>query len=263
MEKKVKLKLSVADWAFFGKSGLDPEEYYAKLRKMGFTGLEMVPRERLKAAKSAGFEILNESIFPDCIPHGLNRKENHGRLIPKIRESIDSAAEAGIKAVIIFSGNRMGQPDCEGIGNCKTAIEQVVPDAEKKKVTLLFEVFNIFNHEDCQADNSRYGFSIARAIGSPYLKVLYDIYHMEMMSENSAEILPFNIPYTGHLHVADIPKRDRPKKNGAVDYGCIVRKTMAAGYDGYWGMEFIPSGDPIKELAEAKSLFDGFANAKE
>ncbi len=257
----MKLKLSVADWAFFGKSGLEPEEYYGKLRKMGFTGLEMVPRERVKIAKSAGFEILNESIFPDCIPHGLNRKENHGRLIPRIRESIDSAADAGIKAVIIFSGNRMGQPDCEGIRNCKSAIEQVIPDAEKKNVTLLFEVFNIFNHEDYQADNSRYGFSIARAIGSPCLKVLYDIYHMEMMSENSAEILPFNIPYLGHLHVADIPKRDKPKKNGNIDYGMIVRKTMDAGYDGYWGMEFIPLKDPMRELAEAKGLFDTFVSS--
>lgn len=255
----MKLKLSMADWAFFDKAKLEPKAYYAKLRKLGFTGLEMVPRERLAAARAAGFEILNESLFGDCIPHGLNRRENHGRLIPRIREGIAAAAEAGVKAVIVFSGNRMGQPDNEGVRNCRAALEQVLPDAEKKQVTLLFEVFNIFNHEDYQADNSRYAFSLARSLGSPYLKVLYDIYHMEMMGENAAEILPFNIPYTGHLHVADIPRRDKPKKNGAVNYAEIVRKTMAAGYDSYWGMEFIPAGDPLKELAEAKALFDRFA----
>jgi len=253
----MKLKLSITDWSFFGKSKLEPGEFYGKIREMGFTGVEMVPRERLKAAKSAGLEILNE-IYGGSIDQGLNRKENHVALIPRIKENIESAAEAGIKAVIIFSGKRMGQADSEGMLNCKTAIEKVLPDAEKNKVTLLFEVLNIFDHEDYQADNSRYAFSLARSIGSPYLKVLYDIYHMEKMSENSADILPFNINYTGHLHVADIPNRDGPKRNGNIDYGNIVRKTMNAGYDGYWGMEFIPSGNPMKELAEAKRLFESF-----
>ncbi len=253
------LKLSVADWSFYEKSDMSAGTFYEELMKLGYTGVEMVPRERLKAARSAGLEILNECIFPDCIPDGLNRVENHARLVPRMKEAIAFAADAGIKALIIFSGNRAGQPDSEGIKNCAAAIEKVIEDAEKHKVTLLFEVFNIFDHVDYQADNSRYAFSIARALNSDYLKVLYDIYHMEKMSENSAEILPFNIHYTGHLHVADIPRRDRPKKNGAIDYQNIVSKTMAAGYDRYWGMEFIPSGNPMEELAAAKSLFDGFA----
>ncbi|HPO89987.1 MAG TPA: sugar phosphate isomerase/epimerase [Victivallales bacterium] len=253
----MKLKFSAADWAYYEKSGLSPEEYYNKLVELGYTGVEMVPQERLKIAKSAGLEILNESIFADCIPHGLNRKENHPRLIKKIRDSLQIAGEEGIKALIIFSGNRMGQPDCEGMLNCRMAIEKVLPDAEKNKVILLFEVFNIYNHEDYQADNSRYAFSLARSLSSPFFKVLYDIYHMEMMGESSENILPVNIAHVGHLHVADIPYRDIPKLSGGIDYSKIIKSTMKAGYKGFWGMEF-HSNNPIKDLADAKKMFESF-----
>ncbi|HRR06569.1 MAG TPA: hypothetical protein P5105_04740, partial [Victivallales bacterium] len=83
----MKLKFSAADWAYYEKSGLSPEEYYNKLVELGYTGVEMVPQERLKIAKSAGLEILNESIFADCIPHGLNRKENQDKMVDAIYEA--------------------------------------------------------------------------------------------------------------------------------------------------------------------------------
>jgi hydroxypyruvate isomerase len=252
------LKFSVADWAFFEKSGLSPKAFYARLKELGYNGVEMVAPERLAAAKAAGLEILNTGLYPDCIPHGLNRRENHDRLIPRIKTAIAEAREQGIQAVIIFSGNRLGQPDNEGMSHCRAALEKVLPDAENAGVTLLFEVFNIYDHPDYQADNSRYAFSLARSFNSPAFKVLYDIYHMERMAENAADILPANMRFTGHLHVADAPLRDRPKADGLIAYAPIVKRVMAAGYQGYWGMEFFPGADPLKELAEARDLFSRF-----
>jgi hydroxypyruvate isomerase len=250
------LKFSVADWCFFDQAGLAPSDFYGRLRDMGYDGVEMVAPERMSAACEAGLRIVNLTTFPDCMPRGLNRPEEHPRLLPRIREAMTEAATRNIGAVIVFSGNRMGQSDEEGLNHCRTALEALMPDAERLGVTLLLEVFNMYDHEDYQADNSRYAFNLARAVNSPRLKVLYDIYHMEMMGERVADVLVRNIDLVGHLHVAEAGNRSCPRPHGAIAYEQIVRAVTAVGYNGYWGMEFHPNGNPFPELDRAKTFFE-------
>jgi hydroxypyruvate isomerase len=254
------LKFSVADWCFFEQAGLPPPDFYGRLRDMGYEGVEMVGPDRMNAAGEAGMHIINLTTFQDCMPRGLNRPEEHPRLLPRIREAMNWAATQNIDAVIVFSGNRMGQNDDDGLNHCRTALEALMPEAERLGVTLLLEVFNMYDHEDYQADNSRYAFNLARAVNSPRMKVLYDIYHMEMMGERVADTLVRNIDLVGHLHVAEAGNRSCPRPNGAIPYERIVSAVTAAGYNGYWGMEFHPNGNPFAELTRAKAFFESIVS---
>ena len=249
-----KIKFSAADWCYVGRSGLVPEKYYSELRKIGCEAVEMTAPANMKAARDAGLKIIDMS--GPGMTKGLNRLENHAELLPQIRESIASAKKEKIPYLIIFSGNRVEQPDTEGIRNCITGIEKVIGDASKAGVTLLFEMLNSFDHADYQADSSAYGFEIARKFNSPSLKVLYDIYHMERMGEDSAKEIVGNLSYVSHIHVAESPKRTIPLPDGKIRYRDIVKKVTDAGYSGYWGMEFIPGADVLGELGTAFKEFN-------
>jgi hydroxypyruvate isomerase len=121
---------------------------------------------------------------------------------------------SGIPYVVLFSGNRDGQPDAEGIRNCIAGIEQVVGDAAKAGVTLLFEMLNSFEHPDYQADSFQYGFEVVKRINSPALKVVYDINHMDRMGKDSIRDVPANLNLIAHLHVAESPARTSSATSG-------------------------------------------------
>ncbi len=252
-----KMKFSAADWSFTGKSGLAPEKFYKELRKIGYTAIEMPPPASRNAARDAGLEIIN--MAGPGMTKGLNRLELHKEILPQIKASIVEAKKDGIPNVIIFSGNREGQPDEVGINNCVAGIKKLIGDAEKAGVTLIFEMFNTADHADYQADSSKYGFEVAKKVASPNLKVLYDIYHMERMGEDAAKDICANLPLIAHLHVAESPKRDFPLADGNIKYRNIVKKVAAAGYNGWWGMEFLPGENVLKDLEKALKDFSSYA----
>jgi hydroxypyruvate isomerase len=247
-----KMLFSATDWSFFPKVS-DAGSYYDRLAGIGYDGVEMVNPLRWEKARAAGLQIVN--ISGPGMTTGLNRRENHTELLPALREVIATAGANGIPQVIIFSGNRQGQSDREGIMNCRIGIEAVLPDAVRHKVTLAFEMLNTTDHPDYQADHGAYGFELVRQIGSPWLKLVYDIYHMERMGDDSSRDIPANLSAIAHVHVAETPRRSRPCPAGNIDYTKIVRAVTKAGYAGFWGMEFIPDGDPLAELAEARDCF--------
>ena len=250
------LKQSAPDWCFF-KGNIPAEHYYGRLKEIGYAGVEMVEPERWAAAKAAGLEIVNMS--GPGMQDGLNRVENHEKLLAEIREAIATAAQNGIGHVIIFSGNRNGQDDEEGKANCVTAIKQLVPDAEKAGVTLVFEMLNMHDHPDYQADRSAFGFDIIKAVGSPSVKVLYDIYHMYRMGDDVVKDITENLDIIAHIHVAGSPKRDFPGADQQIDYPAIIKAIKAAGDQGYWGQEWLPGEDVLDELAKAYEVFDSSA----
>ena len=246
-----KLKLSAPDWCFFRKE-FKPEEYYRKLREIGYSAVEMAPPERWEALRGAGLELIN--IGAPGMETGLNNPDNHSSLIPEILNTINLASDNGIPQVIIFSGNRRGIADSAGLENCKLAVEKLLPVAQKKNVTLIFEMFNGFDHKDYQADNSKFGFDLVKSFNSENLKILYDIYHMHRMGENVISDITANLKYIAHLHVAGAPKRNFPDDTQETDYPAITAAVMKAGYNGYWGMEFITQS-PLEELERAAALW--------
>jgi hydroxypyruvate isomerase len=247
------LHFSAPDWCFFPE-GTDPDAYYRALQTMGYEAVEMVPRARRAAARAAGLTVLNHAA--PGMESGLNNRANHASLIAGIRKTILEAAEDDIPHVIIFSGNRVEGLD-DGFAACAEAIEQVLPDAQKAGRTLIFEMLNSFDHPGYEADHSAFGFDLAAHFDSPNLKVLLDLYHMQRMGEDPAALIRKHVQHIAHLHVAGSPKRDFPGPDQQIDYASCIRAAQAAGYEGFWGMEFIPGNDPMQELARAAETFRG------
>ena len=246
------MKISVPDWCFCGKIG-EGARYYAALKELGVDGVEMVAPERHAMARSAGLEILNAAA--PGMQEGLNRTENHAVLLPQIRESLAAAKAGGIPLVIIFSGNRAGQPDDQGIASCRVGVEALLPDAQEAGVVLGLEMLNSIDHADYQADHGSYGFALADAVDSPWLKLVYDIYHMERMGDDSGTDIVRHLDRIAHLHVAESPGRNAPRADGTIRYDRIIPRITKAGYEGYWGMEFVPGPGARQELRESISLF--------
>ena len=252
-----RLKQSVPDWCFL-KDPSAVKEHYQRLKAIGFQGVEMVESERWPVARAAGLEIL--SMPAAAMKEGLNHGANHAELLPVIAGQIETAADNGIPHVILLSGNRAGQDEETGFANCVDAIRKLSPRAEARGVTLVFEMLNVHNHPDYQADNSRFGFELLEAVDSPALKVLYDVYHMHRMGENVAEDIIGHLNQVAHLHVAGSPNRDLPGPDQEIDYATLVRDVHAAGYKGYWGQEWICSdGDRYAALDEARALLESYA----
>jgi hydroxypyruvate isomerase len=254
------IKISAADWCYYTEV-LEPSEYYDRLAHMGFSGAEMVAPERMDAARAAGLELVN--VNAPGMTEGLNRREHHARLVPQIRETIGQARENGVPQVIVFSGNRAGQDDAEGLDNVVRGLEQVLPDAESAGIVLTFEMLNGFDHPDYQADYSQYGFDVVKRLPSPSLKLIYDIYHMARVGEDVYAEPVAHLADIAIFHVAEVPHRTPPVELGETDFRTIVHSVRDAGYDGYWGIEFIPSGPVMEELAEAAALFLSFSLNRE
>jgi len=249
------IRLSVPDWCFFGKADLPAADYYGRLREIGIDAVEMVDPARRAAARAAGLEVLNHA--GPGMQEGLNRREHHAALVPAITEAIREAARDRIPQLIVFSGNRGGQKDAEGIGHCAEALRKLLPEAKKAGVLLTFEMLNSFDHADYQADRVAYGVAVAQALGGE-VKVLYDIYHVAKMGENILDTLLPNLGLVSHIHIAETPTRTLPLATGGLDWRTFVREARQAGYQGHWGLEFVPQGDALDEIRRAADLFRSF-----
>ena len=250
------IKQSAADWCYY-RDTVDPFTYYRRLKEIGYTGAELVPPERWQAVKDAGLRLVN--LAAPGMQKGLNRKEHYAELLPQIRALIRLAGENEIGHIILFSGNRQGQPDEDGLKNVIAAAKELALDAEAAGVTLALELLNSYDHPDYQADFPAYAFEFARAVSSPAVKVLYDIYHMQRMGADPLEDILKNLEYIAHLHIAGSPKRNFPGPDQDIDYPSLVAVIHRSGYRGFWGQEFIPSGDPFSELEQAHRLFESYA----
>lgn len=248
------LKLSAPDWCFF-RPGVAPADYYARVRALGVGAVEMVPEERFAAARAAGLEILN--LAAPGMMEGLNRRERHDELIPQIQAVVEQAAEHGIPAVIVFSGNREGQPDAEGLSQVALGLEKLLSVAEARGVCLWFEMLCARDHPDYQADRAAYGFELHRRVGSPALRLLYDVYHMAQMGEDFAADLAAHRDAIAHVHLADLPKRGCPASDERIPFRSLVRGFQEAGYAGWFGLEFLPRGEPLADLERAVSHLHG------
>jgi hydroxypyruvate isomerase len=249
------IHLSAADWCYVGKAA-SAAEYYRGLKELGYDAAEMVEPAHRAAAKAAGLRLLNIAG-----PWNINRAHELEKNIAVLKSSIADTAAAGYEQLIVLSGNRgqgPGQPpipDDAGRRACSAALKGAAASAEKAGIVLTLEVFNQFDHPDYQCDSGPFAFDVVREVSSPAVKVLYDLYHMARMGEDVIEQVVRNLPYVAHLHVAATPKRDLPTAQSQPDYVKIVKAIAAAGYAGFWGMEFLPQSDVLTELRQSATLF--------
>jgi hydroxypyruvate isomerase len=186
------------------------------------------------------------------IPEGLNRLEHHAAMVPSMIERIGACADAGLPNVICFSGNRAGMDDELGLANCAVALKQIVGTAEKRNVTVCMELLNSkVNHHDYMCDHTAWGVELVKRVGSERFKLLYDIYHMQIMEGDVVRTITDNHQYIGHYHTGGVPGRHEIDGTQELNYAAISRAIKATGFRGFMAQEYIPLHDPFVSLAQA------------
>jgi hydroxypyruvate isomerase len=251
---KGRLKQSVARWCY-SKMSLD--DLCQAAARIGLKGIDLVDSKDWPTVQKYG---LVPAMTPGggTIADGLNRKENHDRLEREFRENIEKAAKAGVPNVITFSGNRRGLPDEIGLANCVTGLNRVKKIAEDEGVTICLELLNSkVNHPDYQCDHTAWGVAVMKGVDSPRVKLLYDIYHMQIMEGDIIRTIRDNIQYIAHFHTGGVPGRHEIDNTQELNYGAVAKAIVDLGFQGYMAHEFVPvAADGIKSLEEAAKLCD-------
>ena len=250
-----RIKQSVCQWCYgkLTKTAADREKFYEVVAALGLKGVDLTGPDDWPAMKMHG--LVCSMVSSHGIPKGFNRKENHAECIAAVKKGIDLAAEYGWPNVICFSGNRAGMSDKEGAKNCIEGLKQVVGYAEEKKITLCMELLNSKrNHKDYMCDHTAWGVAVCKAVGSPRLKLLYDIYHMQIQEGDVIATIKENFQYIGHFHTGGVPGRNEIDETQELDYSPIMRAIADLKYDGFVGQEFIPKRDPLASLAQAVKI---------
>jgi hydroxypyruvate isomerase len=189
------------------------------------------------------------------IPDGWNRKENHDRLVKEMQEGIERAAAAKLPNVITFSGNRRGMSDEEGKENCITGLRRVKKMAEDNNVTINLELLNSkINHPDYMCDHTAWGVAVMKGVDSPKVKLLYDIYHMQIMEGDIIRTIRDNIQYLGHFHTGGVPGRHELDDTQELQWRTVAKAIADLNFDGYFAHEFVPTKDPMTSLRQAVDL---------
>jgi hydroxypyruvate isomerase len=254
-EKKARgnIKQSVCRWCY-GKLTL--EQLSEAARKIGLRSIELIGPDEFKTVKAYGLTCAMAR-GAGTIESGLNRIENHERLEQQLRNDIDFAAAAKIPNVICFSGNRKGMPDDEGLKNCVAGAKRLVGYAEKMGVTVCMELLNSkVNHKDYMCDHTSWGAELVRQVGSPRFKLLYDIYHMQIMEGDVIRTIRDNKEYIAHYHTGGVPGRNEIDETQELNYPAIMKAILETGYTGFVGQEFVPTRDPLTSLAQAYKICD-------
>ena len=178
------------------------------------------------------------------ITKSFNRKEHHETLLEIYTKQITDSNNVGCKNVICFSGNRDGMDDEEGMKNCAEGIKKLMPLCEKHGVTLTMELLNSkFNHKDYMCDHTNWGVELCKLVGNDNFKLLYDIYHMQIMEGDVIATVKANHKYISHYHTGGVPGRAEIDETQELYYPAIVKAILETGYKGYIGQEFIPKRD--------------------
>ena len=251
--RKGRLKQSVCRWCY---KEIALEDLARAAAGMGIRGVDLIGPDEWPVVKKYGLTPAMTT-GGGTIPDGLNRKENHAKIEQQFRENIPTAAAAGVPNVITFSGNRRGQADAEGMDNCVIGLNRVKALAEDKGVTICLELLNSkVNHKDYQCDHTAWGVEVIKRVGSPRVKLLYDIYHMQIMEGDVIRTIQENIAHIAHFHTGGVPGRHELDGTQELNYRAVAEAIAKLGFQGYMAHEFIPLRDPLKSLAEAVDLCD-------
>ena len=245
-------KQAVARWAF----GSMPLEDFKKIHAMGITGVEMPPASEYQAFRDLGFTVVTIGGHGP-LEAGFSHRENHAKAHDEICASLEVAKKFEIPNLIVFSGNRNGISEEEGAANCIEGLSAIAKDAENAGVTLVLELLNSkVDHADYQCDHTSWGAKVVAGVGSPRVKLLYDIYHMQIMEGDLIRTIRANIDHIGHFHTAGNPGRNDLDENQEIFYPPIARAINELGFSGWIGHEFSPKKEPLEALREAYAALD-------
>lgn len=262
---KGRIRHSVSAWCYgslFNPGSNRPakmtfDEFCGECYKMGIESVELLGADQWPAAKKAGLTCAMCN-GPDNIPYGWNRMEHHDDLLSKFEKAIPEVAAAGFQNIITFSGNRKDMSDEQGIENCVRGLKRLAPIAEKHSVTVILELLNSkVDHKDYMADHTAWGVAVCKGVGSDRLKLLYDIYHMQIMEGDIIRTIRDSAQYIGHFHTGGNPGRNEIDGTQEINYPAVMQAIVATGYKGFVGQEFVPKRpDPLASLRQAIEICD-------
>jgi len=252
--RKGRIKQSVSRWCY-KQIPLDDLAAYAA--KIGLRGVDLLGPEDYEVPRRYGLICTMGYGGGGDIPKALNRVENHSAIVEGLGASIPRAAKAGVPNVITFSGNRAGMSDEEGARNTVIGLNKLKKIAEDNGVNICLELLNSkVDHHDYMCDHTAWGVRVMEEVNSPNVKLLYDIYHMQIMEGDLVATIRKNIKWIGHFHTGGVPGRHELDGTQEVQWDGVMRGIVDTGFTGYVAHEFVPTGDPLVSLRQAADLCD-------
>jgi hydroxypyruvate isomerase len=251
---KGRLKQSVSRWCY---QKIALPEFARAVAEMGLTAIDLLKEDEWQAARDHGLVCSMGYAGGGTISEGLNDTANHDAIVKGLEAGLPKAAKMGVPNVITFFGNRKGIPDAQGLANCVTALNRIKPIAESTGVTVCVEVLNSkVDHKDYLGDRSAYGFQVIREVGSPKVKLLFDIYHMQIMEGDVIRTIRDNHALIAHYHTGGVPGRHELDDTQELNWRTVCKAIAETGFAGYVAHEFVPMRDPLTSLREAVVLCD-------
>ena len=246
---------SVCRWCF---SSIPLEEFCKNVNDIGIKSIELTTPQEWKILQKHGLtSAIGTGSFAN-IMDGFNDKANHEKLYKPYIDLISKAADNGVPNVILFTGNKRNLTDEEGLENFAVGVDKLVKHAEKVGVTIITELLNSkIDHIDYHGDRTLYGVKLVDKIGSPNFKLLYDIYHMQVMEGDIIRTITDYKDYIAHYHTAGVPGRHEIDESQELNYKAIMQAIVNNGFKGYVAQEYIPTDeDKIATLREAIRICD-------
>jgi hydroxypyruvate isomerase len=249
-----RIKQSVARWCY---QDMSVDALCAYGAEIGLKAVDLLNPDEFEIPRRYGLVCAMGYVDAGDIKQGVNNLSNHAAIEAGLRKNVPLAAKAGVPNVITFSGKRYGMSDDEGLKNSIVGLNRVKKIVEDNGVTLCLELLNSkVDHHDYMADHSAWGVRLMEAVNSPNVKLLYDIYHMQIMEGDLISTIQQNIQWIAHFHTGGVPGRHELNDQQEVQWDGVMRGIAATPFKGYVAHEFIPAGDPKVSLLSAVNLCD-------
>jgi hydroxypyruvate isomerase len=252
--KNGRLKQSVSRWCY---QKIAMPEFCKAVADMGLTAIDLLEEPDWAVVRDHGLICSMGYAGGGSIRDGLNVTANHDAIVKNFERLIPRAAAMKVPNVITFFGNRRGMSDEVATANCVAGLNRVKKIAEDNGVTICVELLNSkVNHPDYQGDRTPFGVAIVKAVNSPRVKLLYDIYHMQIMEGDLIKTIRDHHEHIAHYHTGGVPGRHELDDTQEVNWPAVCRAIVDTGFKGYVAHEFVPTRDPITSLKEAVTLCD-------
>jgi hydroxypyruvate isomerase len=254
--KRGRLKQSVCRWCY---QGIPLEEFCKGVAAIGLTAVDLLQPEEWEVAARHGLSC--STGYPGkgggSIVDGLNNRALHDQIVTTFQAALPQARKMKVPNLITFFGNRQGRSDQEALDNCIAGLGRIKPLAEEHDVTVVVELLNSkVDHRDYQGDHTHFGVQVVKAVNSPRVKLLYDIYHMQIMEGDIIRTIQQNKDWIAHYHTGGVPGRNELDATQELQWATIAKAIVDMGYSGYFAHEFVPKRDPMTSLREAVELCD-------
>jgi len=252
---KGKINHSVCQWCY---SDIPLDELCAAAKRMGIKSIDLLNSTQWATAAKYGLTCAMAYANDWGLQKGFNNPAFHEQLLKDYSLNIPKASEAGLKNVICFSGNANGLSYEQGLENCARGLEPVMKIAEKYNLLVSMELLNSkVDHKDYQCDYTNWGVKLCEKLGSPNFKLLYDIYHMQIMEGDVIATIRKNIKYISHFHTGGVPGRHEIDDTQELYYPAIMKAIVDTGFTGFVAQEFIPANPKkLESLEKAVKICD-------